>query len=110
MSDSSGIPGNVTALLQSWARGNSSALDRAIPEIYAELRRLAEAQLRGRPANGTLSAPALVNEAYIRLTHVKPVLCESRSRFFALASIMMRGIWVDYHRGRHAQKRGGHAV
>lgn len=79
MSESSGIAVNVTAILQSWAGGNSTALDRAVPEIYAELKRLAEAQLRGRPANGTLSASALVNEAYVRLTQVKPVLCENRS-------------------------------
>lgn len=110
MSESIGIPGNVTTLLQSWARGNPGALDEAVPQIYAELRKLAESQLRGRPANATLSCPALVNEAYIRLNRINPIYCNNRSQFFALASCIMRGILVDYYRSRSAQKRGGPAI
>jgi RNA polymerase sigma factor (TIGR02999 family) len=110
MSENRGIPGNVTELLQSWAVGDPGALDRAVPQIYSELRNLAKAQLRGRPSDATLSAPALVNEVYLRLSHMSPVPCENRSRFLALARTMMRGVLVDYYRARHARKRGGPAI
>ena len=50
-----------------------------------------------------------MNEAYLRLTEMRPVLCESRSRFFALVSSIMRGILIDHVRADRAQKRGGQA-
>jgi RNA polymerase sigma factor (TIGR02999 family) len=101
---------NITGLLQRWAAGNLGALNEVLPEIYSELRRMAEARLRGRQGGLTLDAPALVNEAYLRLVHVKPAIFESRADFFALAATMMRHILVDHVRARNAAKRGGKDV
>jgi RNA polymerase sigma-70 factor, ECF subfamily len=98
---------SLTALLQSWAEGNPSALNEAMPAIFCELRRLAEAQLRGRGSGRTLDPPALVNEAYLRFVRLTPVFCENRTRFFALAATIMRGILVDHVRAHCAKKRGG---
>jgi RNA polymerase sigma factor (TIGR02999 family) len=98
---------NLTALLHSWAEGNVSALNEALPAMYSELRRLANRRLRGQQSGLTLDAPALVNEAYVRLIRSTPVLCQDREHFFALAATIMRGILVDYVRSRHARKRGG---
>lgn len=109
MSEHHATQAEITQILRSWADGDPTALNRVFPEIYTELRRLAEAQLRRQRNNETLVAPALVNEAYLRLLEVKPVLCENRSRFFALAATIMRGICCDYIRARTAQKRGNGA-
>lgn len=110
MKPESHSPANVTLLLEAWAKRESGALERIIPEIYAELRRMAELQLRGERSNQTLSAPALVNELYIRLSHMNPVVCEHRAQFFSLACTIMRGFLIDIHRARRAKKRGGGAV
>ena len=109
MVDHCGHGGEITVLLNSWAAGDSSALNKAVPRIYSELRQLAEARIRNRRAGLTLDAPALVNEAYLRFTQLTPVACENRSRFFALAATIMRGILVDHVRAQRANKRGGGA-
>lgn len=101
---------NLTALLQSWRAGNISALNEALPAMYAELRRLADQRLHRREPGLTLDAPALVNEAYLRLMRSTPTVCKNREHFFALAASIMRGILVDHVRSRHAIKRGGPAV
>jgi RNA polymerase sigma factor (TIGR02999 family) len=102
-------PAEITKILESWSNGDPTALDRVVSEIYLELRRLADAQLRRQRSNGTLNAPALVNEAYLRLREVKPFLCKNRSSFFALASTVMKRICCDYVRARAARKRGNGA-
>lgn len=76
------------------------------PEIYAELRRLAERLLQDRARHHTLQPTALVHEAYLKLQYGcgEPL---DRSRFFAAAATAMRHILVDYARRRRALKRGG---
>jgi RNA polymerase sigma factor (TIGR02999 family) len=56
-----------------------------------------------------LQATALVHEAYLRLVGQKDAHWENRNQFVRVASQLMRRILVDYSRGRHADKRGGHA-
>ena len=73
---------------------------------YGELRRLARHQLRALRPGDTLVTTALVNEAFIKLVR-RPVACEDRTHFFALAARAMRQILVDYSRERGARKRGG---
>src|ERR1044071_4642187 len=85
---------NVTDLLQDWAGGNSSALNQVITSIYKELRRLAAKRLRAAWSGQTLDPPALVHETYMHLARMTPVVCENRSRFFALAAVIMRRILV----------------
>ena len=69
-------PGEVTALLQAWRRGEQSALDRLVPVLYAELRRLAHRHMRGQPPGISVQTTMLVNEAYLRLAacfgHILP--------------------------------------
>jgi hypothetical protein len=45
----------------------SSDLDALVPEIYAELRRLAVGAMAGERSPHTLQPTALVHEAYLRL-------------------------------------------
>ena len=62
---------DVTALLRQWQAGNADALERLLPLVYEELRRVARARLRQEQPGHTLQATALVHEAYLRLVDVE---------------------------------------
>jgi len=96
----------VTQLLQQWSQGREDALERLLPEIYAELRRLAASYLRGERRDHTLQPTALVHEAYIKLVDQRAVHWQNRAHFFGIAAQAMRRILVDYARTRAAAKRG----
>jgi len=100
----------VTQLLVSLGAGDRSALDRLMPLVYMELRRLAKSKLGSERADHTLNTTALVHEAYIKLADQHKINWQSRAQFFALASQAMRRILVDYARRRNAAKRGGNAI
>ena len=97
---------SVTALLTDWSRGDASALDRLVPLVYAELRRIAARQLRGERPNHTLQPTALVNEVYLRLVDQRQVEWQDRAHFLGVAAQTMRRILVDHARRRDAGKRG----
>jgi RNA polymerase sigma-70 factor (ECF subfamily) len=80
----------------------------AVASVYAELRRLAAFYLRRERSGHTLQPTALVHEAYLRLAQQREVNWQNKSHFFGVAAPLMRRILVDYSRGRHAAKRGGH--
>jgi RNA polymerase sigma factor (TIGR02999 family) len=99
--------GDVTLLLQQLSAGNREAVDKLIPVLYDELRRLAAYYLRQERSNHTLQATALVHEAYLRLVDQGEVHWQNRSHFFGVASQVMRRILLDYARKHGAVKRGG---
>jgi RNA polymerase sigma-70 factor (ECF subfamily) len=78
-----------------------------VPLVHDELRRLARRYMGRERAGHTLQATALVNEAYLRLIHVKQVQWQNRAHFFALSARVMRRILVDFARVRGKDKRGG---
>jgi len=82
--------------------------DDLFPAVYSELRRLAAARLADERAGHTLTATALVHEAYLRLGAGGPAFANP-GHFFAAAAEAMRRILIDHARGRHAAKRGGAA-
>ena len=82
-----------------------AALDRLLPLVHGELRRLAGRHMRHERPGHTLQASALVNEAYLRLIEVKQVQWQNRAHFFAMASRLMRRILVDAARAKGYQKR-----
>ena len=99
-------PQVVTRLLQEWRNGNQQALDELMPVVYDELRGLAGRCLYGDRQGHTLSATALVHEAYMRLMGAE-VEWQNRSHFFAIAARVLRRILVEYARSHNRQKRGG---
>jgi RNA polymerase sigma factor (TIGR02999 family) len=101
-----GPPGEVTALLEAWGNGDRDALDRLMPVVYAELRRLAHRALRGEAPGRTLSTTGLVHEAYLRLVGQNHARLENRRHFLNLAAQAMRRVLVDGARKRGAAKRG----
>jgi RNA polymerase sigma factor (TIGR02999 family) len=101
---------DVTQLLVEWRGGDQAALDRLIPVVYDELRRVASARLRSENSAHTLQTTALVNEAYLRLVGLDRMALQNRTHFFAMAARLMREILVDHARRRNALKRGGNVT
>src|SRR5678816_1058884 len=102
-------PPDLTQLLLAWNNGDRAALDRLMPVVYDELRRLARRYMRQEDPAHTLQATALVNEAYMRLVDQKRVNWQNRAHFYAIAAQTMRRILVDHARGHARLKRGGDA-
>ena len=105
-----GPPQDITQLLVAWGNGDKAALDRLMPIVHDELRRLAHGSMRREPAGHILQTTALVNEAYLKLVNERAIRWQDRAHFYAVAAQMMRRILVDYARARKAAKRGGGAV
>ncbi len=97
----------MTQLLLAWNRGDQKALDRLMPVVYEELRRLARTYMRRERPDHSLGATALVHEAYIKLIDQKQVGWQNRAQFYALSSQIIRNILVDHARRRSRLKRGG---
>ena len=100
---------NITKLLLEWRAGDAKALDRLMPLVYHELRRMADYYLRNERPGHTLQPSALVNEAYLRLVDHEGIDWQNRAHFFGVAAQAMRRILVDHARSRNYQKRGGAA-
>ncbi|HEX8072229.1 MAG TPA: sigma-70 family RNA polymerase sigma factor [Pyrinomonadaceae bacterium] len=100
---------SVTQLLADLRNGDQAALDALLPQVYDELRRLADHYLRQERPDHTLQATALVHEAYLRLVDQTNISWQNRAHFFSVAAQVMRHILVDHARKAHAEKRGGGA-
>ena len=97
-------------MLLAWNQGDEAALERLIPIVHVELRRLARRQMRRERKSHTLQTTALVNEVYLRLVDVNRVRWQDRTHFFAMSARLMRRVLVDHARSRKYQKRGGNAI
>jgi RNA polymerase sigma factor (TIGR02999 family) len=100
-------PKDLTDLLIDWGKGDQEALNKLMPLVYDELRRLAKRYLRHERPGHTLQTTALVHEAYLKLVDQKKASWQNRVQFFATAAKVMRHILVDHARSRRAYKRGG---
>lgn len=101
------VAADITGLLAAWSQGDRAALDRLIPLVHDELRRLAHARMLGESPGHPLQTTALVNEAYLRLAGITHVRWQNRVHFLAMAAQAMRRVLVEVARARRAQKRGG---
>src|SRR6267378_4267749 len=97
----------VSELLAKWRAGDEESLERLLPLVYNELRRLAHNYLRKERPGHTLQSAALVHEAYLCLMKQEPMEFENRAHFFAVCAQLMRQILVQYARRRNAAKRDG---
>lgn len=85
-------------------------LPEIVPQVYEELRRLANRYMRREKPGQSLQATALVHEAYLRLLRDKRPVWKNRTHFFAIAALSMRQILVERARARLAAKRGGSRI
>jgi RNA polymerase sigma factor (TIGR02999 family) len=99
--------GDITQLLDDLSSGNKSVVDHLLPIVYDELRKIARNQMNREREGHTLSPTSLVHEAYLKLVNQRQANWQNRAHFFALASMSMRRILINYANQRLAQKRGG---
>lgn len=100
----------ITDQLIAWSNGDAAALDKLIPVVYQELRRMADQYLRREDLSHSLQPTALVHEAYLRLIDQTKVEWQNRAHFFGVAAQMMRRILIDHAKTKHRLKRGGTAI
>lgn len=97
----------ITHILSEIKSGNQEALDKLLPLVYDELRRLANSYLKRERANHTLQPTALVHEAYLRLLGQKEIAWQNRAHFFGVSARLMREVLIEYARAKNRLKRGG---
>jgi RNA polymerase sigma factor (TIGR02999 family) len=102
-------PQNVTVFLHQWRGGDSGALDKLMPVVYDELRRLAGRYLHAERPGHTLRATDLVHELYLRLVGAD-IEWQDRAHFYAIAARILRRVLVEYARSHNRQKRGSGEV
>ena len=93
-------PEDATRWLLAAANGDKDAADRLLPLVYDQLRKAAQRDLAGERAGHTLSATALVHEAYVKLVGPRDVSWQGRGHFYAAAAEAMRHILLDHARAR----------
>lgn len=99
----------ITDLLRAWSNGNPAALEKLIPLVDRELRRLAHAYMGRERAGHTLQTTALINEALIRLLDSDELEWQSRVHFYAIVARRMRQVLIEHARSQLALKRGQRA-
>jgi len=98
--------GEITRLLQASQAGEPEALNEVLRQMYSALHQLAASQLRTNRSERTLSATALVNEAFLRIFSGERIPAwESRGHLMGIAARAMRQVLVDAARRRNAAKR-----
>jgi RNA polymerase sigma factor (TIGR02999 family) len=100
-------PEEITTLLRRCQEGDDVAQAALVEAVYDELKVIAGRHMRRESSGHTLQTTALVNEAFLKLLHVKSATWQDRAHFFAVASRLMRRILVDHARKHLAGKRGG---
>jgi RNA polymerase sigma factor (TIGR02999 family) len=103
-------PSSVTGLLKAWGGGDHEALEKLVPLVNAELRRLARRYMGQEPAGHTLQPTALINEVYLRLIDWRGVRWQERAHFFGVSARLMRRTLVDHARRHRTTKRGGQSI
>jgi RNA polymerase sigma factor (TIGR02999 family) len=98
---------DVTHILSQIESGDPAAAEKLLPLVYAELRKLAAARMSAEAPGNTLSATALVHEAYLRLVGTDQRVWDHRGHFFAAAAEAMRRILVDRARRKAGARHGG---
>lgn len=82
----------------------SCVFSQITPAVYADLRRLARYFMRGERGGHTLQPTAVVNEAFVRLSH-SDVQLKDALHLFRLVAQTMRRVLVDHARERNRLKR-----
>jgi hypothetical protein len=78
--------GQITDLLKGWRGGDEAALDKLVPLVYDDLRRIAARQLRRERPNHTLQPTALVHEVFLKLVDQNRIQWQNRAQFFGIGS------------------------
>ena len=97
----------VTQLLQRAVAGDEIAADKLLPQVYRQLKAIAERRMAAERQGHTLTATVIVHDAYIRLLGSGTLLIADRAHFFRLAAEAMRRLLIEHARRRNRARRGG---
>ncbi len=86
---------------------SSGTTDEFFQCVYQELHRIAHRKMNSERLEHTLSATALVNEAYVRVRAGERQQWDSRGHFFTAAAEAMRRVLIDRARAKNSAKRKG---
>jgi RNA polymerase sigma-70 factor, ECF subfamily len=103
-------PDHVSQMIAASAGGDRTALERLIPVVYDELRRIAARYIRRERRDHTLQPTALVHEAYACLVGQENLAWKDRTHFIGIAAMQMRQLLVQHARSHGRLKRGGGGV
>src|SRR5258708_30641370 len=95
-------PGEVSQLLVAWNKGDGAALNRLMPLVYEELRRMARRHMGRQQPAGTLQTTALINQAYVQLVGRTAKKWQNRMKFFSLAAQPIRNTLLNSPRSRQS--------
>jgi RNA polymerase sigma factor (TIGR02999 family) len=98
---------DVTLILQAIERGEEQSMEKLLPLVYGELRRLASMRMAQESAGHTLQPTALVHEAWLRLVKDEGRTWKGRAYFFNAAAEAMRRILIEHARRKSRLKYGG---
>ena len=96
----------VTQLLYELSNGDKEALNRLLPLVYKQVKKIASRYLSNEYQKRTIQTTELVHEAYLKLIGQKEISLESRREFFSAIANVLRQILVDSARKRNAARRG----
>ena len=99
-------PATITELLRAWSEGDREALERLIPLVERQLRRMAKIFMGKERPGHTLQTTALINEAYLQLAGQDRIAWQNRTHFYSVAALCMRRVLINHARARHRVKRG----
>ncbi len=94
----------LTLILKKWQQGDKQAFDELMPEVYTQLRQVAQRQLK--QGRNSIQCTELISEAYLKMLDITAINWQDRAHFFAMAARTMRRILVDRYRQKSAGKRG----
>jgi RNA polymerase sigma factor (TIGR02999 family) len=98
----------ITELLQAWNNGDKDAMNKLMPLVDEELKKIAHNYMRNERAGHILQTTALVNEALIKLIR-ENISWENRKQFYGFTARRMRQVLFDYARKQQTEKRGNRA-
>lgn len=99
----------ITELLLAWSKGDSEALEKLVPLVDRELRRLAHSYMSKERSGHTLQTTALINEALMRLIEADKMNWQGRVHFYSIVARRMRQILIEHAREQLTLKRGERA-
>lgn len=99
----------ITELLRAWSDGDPEALEKLVPLVDRELRRLAHSYMSRERAGHTLQTTALINEALMRLIETDKMNWQGRVHFYSIVAKRMRQVLIEHAREQLTLKRGERA-
>lgn len=88
----------------------NESLEELFLQLYADLRKMARKLMENERINHTLSATALVHDAYLKMVNATEQQQKSAAQFRAVIATAMRNILIDYARNKNTAKRGKDSV